>query len=120
MRRGYTLIEMMIVVAMIGIAVAAAWSMERVLDAPGRPGHDALRQEQANLALTHAHQTALATPITPTATPEKIPSGYPAIRLTRQVSQEAPGLLRVEWIARWRGRKDAWHTRTLTALKAQR
>lgn len=119
MRRGYTLIEMMIVVAMIGVAMAGAWSMGGVLDAPGRPGHAALRQEQATLALMDAHQAALAAPLAPTAAAEPIPSPYPAVRLTRQVTREAQGLLRIEWIARWRGRRDAWHSRTLTALKAE-
>lgn len=118
-RRGYTLIEMMIVVAMIGVALSAAWSMRGVLDAPGRPGHDALRQQQVTLALTDAHEAALSTPLTPTAAPTSVPSPYPALRLTRQVTEAAPGLLRIEWIARWQGRGPVWHTRTLTALKAQ-
>ena len=120
--RGATLIEMMISVAIIGIGLASAWSVWGTFDAPGRPGHAALNQDRATQVLVDAHQRALATNLSADvgqgARPQ--PSQHPAIRLTRTVTQAAPGLLRVAWAAQWSGRGDVVHRRHLTALKRTR
>lgn len=117
--RGYTLIEMMITVAIIGIGLASAWSVWGLFDAPDRPGHAAISQDLATQVLVAAHQRALATPLLGAvgkgALPQ--PSAHAAVRLTRSVFEAEPGLLRIEWTARWPGRGAVMHTRHLTALK---
>ena len=117
--RGYTLVEMMITVAIIGIGLASAWSVWGTFDAPDRPGHMALNQDRATAVLISAHQQALATDLSgDVGQGERAqPSNHAAIRLSRTVTQAQPGLLRIEWTARWRGHRESVHSRQLTALK---
>lgn len=117
MRRGHTLIEMMIVVAMLGICLSGAWSLWGTFDAPGRPGHTAVRQDEATLALMNARQAALAAPVPNSAAPVSL-SAPPGMTLTRQAVLLRPGVQRIDWVLTWRGFKDRLQVQRLSALKA--
>ncbi|MEZ4471290.1 MAG: prepilin-type N-terminal cleavage/methylation domain-containing protein [bacterium] len=119
MKRGHTLIELMIVVAMLAI-VLASWSSRSLLSAPGTPGHRALHVDRAAELLVRAQQEALLTPLAAEAGAGDvaIPSEYNGFRLSRRVERAAPGLLALHLTARW-VEPAGERTQTLLAFKAE-
>ena len=123
--RGYTLIEQMIAVAILGIVLAGAgWGVYGTLSGPGRPGHLALTIERATEELVRAQQEMQATPFSQLAaqagagaTPQ--PSNTPSVRLERTIDEAATGLLRIELVAHFRERK-AERSLRLVALRGAR
>jgi prepilin-type N-terminal cleavage/methylation domain-containing protein len=99
MSRGWTLIELMIVVAMLGIAGAAAWSTYTVVDAPGSSGYAAHRTRAATELLVEAQQQSLLLPLTVGET--ALPSRLTSVALRRIVTARSPGLFEVRLEATW-------------------
>ncbi|MCB9550195.1 MAG: prepilin-type N-terminal cleavage/methylation domain-containing protein [Myxococcales bacterium] len=119
MKRGHTLIELMIVVALLGI-VLATWSTRSVLSAPGTPGHRALAVDRASELLVAAEQEAVLAPQAGFVGQgiQAIPSSYGEFRLAREVAQAAPGLLTLRFTATWT-EPSGERQLTLVALKAE-
>lgn len=111
--RGYTLIEQMIVIAMLGILVAVAWSIRGALSDPGSPGHAALVARRATELLVEARQDALVEPLEVGTT--LLRSRDPKVELSRQVEVAGPGLLRVTLEARWQSGSRPQRQRIVTA-----
>ena len=97
--RGFTLIEQMIVVAMLSILLAGGWSIRGVLREQGSPGESALRVRQATEMLVQARQDALVEPLALGGA--TLRGRHPAIEIRRRVEPAGPGLLRVTLEARW-------------------
>lgn len=108
-RRAATLIELMIVVAIIGISVAMAGSVSGVLSASGRPGHAAYRIDQAREVLVEALEEARSTPFAELDTFADRPalewnSRVAGISVSRAVHTINRDLLRIELVASWQTR----------------
>ena len=113
---GFTLLELLIGVTILGALWAAAWSPGGLLSAPGRPGHEALRVRQATELLVQARHEALLEPLEVGAA--ALPSRFAGITLRREVASAGPGLLRITLRARWREGRQERALQIITA-KAQ-
>lgn len=112
--RGWSLLEAMVAIAILGIAAAAASSPYRALDGPGSPGLRAERSLAAVDALDSAHQASLLDWAPPGET--TLPSHDPDIHVVRTIEAIEPNVQRITFVASWR---DGPRTRTrrLVTLK---
>ena len=104
-RTGFTLIECMIAIAIVGILAAAAASTYRNLSAPGTPGHTSLRIDQARELLVEAHETIRATPFDElTDGVTEAASRLAGMTLVTTISPLSESACRIEIVAEWSSR----------------
>lgn len=121
MRQGFTLIECMIVVAIIGITSTAAWSIGHVLTASGTVGHQTAKMSEAQELLVEHFERLRSTPFDQLQTTvgeseQTLQSRIPGVRLWLAVNDVGPGLLRLDLTAQWRSR-DAQRQLVLVGLR---
>jgi len=95
-RHGYTLIECMIAVAILGIVSSLGWSIGSSLERGGTVGQQVSRTEQARAALVSRYESLLAGE---TQQPTHVPEG---MTIDQAVIPLDTGVERVELTARWR------------------
>ena len=119
MRRGYTLIELMIVVAIVGVS-AAVVSPSRALTDTGRPAREAVHQEQAREALAAAVEATMAEDFDDLAeqagSSVQLVGATPVVDLQRRVSRMSSELVLVELTASWSERNQR-RSRSVVTLR---